>query len=248
MLLHFNRVNPEFLNVLEKLESAQRLAATGLDIRPWWAGGATLLVDGVDEQALQQAGVDTSTLRPWNVIIHSEDVPGLRVAVQSSLPCRRRPREQTAKSRRFELKTLVHSDRGSQGGLSLAEVALPGAADGLTAEGKWHIARLAELLPAPATTSTSESVLENDLGGEELDDLVGTGIADLTTGKEAAATVDEETAALIQHEQWATAVELRISRLLMNGASGLTCLPVKNTFLHYPDRPGDSTPRTVFTD
>jgi len=74
------------------------------------------------------------------------------------------------------------------------------------------------------------------------------GIAGLTTGNEMAASVDEETAALIQHEQWATAVELRISRLLMDGSSGLASMPVKNTFLHYPDYPGDSTLRTEFTD
>merc|ERR1712217_447585 len=64
---------------------------------------------------------------------------------------------------------------------------------------------------------------------------------------EVPAFIDEKTAALIQHEQWASAVQARLEKdgANLGDSSCGAAPPTRNTFIHYPDR--DLSPRTVQT-
>jgi len=63
--------------------------------------------------------------------------------------------------------------------------------------------------------------------------------AQVGTFSDAPVFIDEETAALIQHEQWASAVEARLGGLYSQ-------MVIQNTFFHCPS-PGVASPRTLRT-
>merc|ERR1712216_175578 len=168
---------------------AKNLLDRGMSTRPLWAHGATILVQGLTSEVFQHSAGQKalSELRPWHVIVLSRDVLALKAALQASLSHRRRPREK--KSRRTTFTLSKHGLNANCQSSSYAYLFkfLP-----QTAVGSLHSNCDAAISSGVVDEKFPVIELVSDEGLEPSDRPI---------------FIDEETAALIQHEQWASAVE-----------------------------------------
>lgn len=75
-LLTFSRHPQELADMINSSELARSAVARGLDMRPAWAGGATVLVDGVGAQDFKE------TLKPYHVVIDPRDEDAFMMSLQ----------------------------------------------------------------------------------------------------------------------------------------------------------------------
>jgi hypothetical protein len=242
-ILHFSRPSRSVVNALQKTELGRKLATSVSNLQPNWARGAIVLVEELTDQAMHQSGVAPADLRPWNVVLRMQDVPRLRQALQASLSCRQqRPRTKASKTRHFVLAHgVAQVVKGSKESKELQETLTermfynqcgpPGLTQACAEE---EFSLPDGIMAGAEVLSKADSTTIADL------QHISEGLPNVESPLEAPTIIDEETAARIQHEQWASAVEERIKR------SGLrTVLPVQNTFVHYQDTA--PSPRTVCT-
>eukprot|EP00930_Biecheleria_cincta_P038674 TRINITY_DN26561_c0_g1_i1.p2 TRINITY_DN26561_c0_g1~~TRINITY_DN26561_c0_g1_i1.p2 ORF type:complete len:276 (-),score=48.95 TRINITY_DN26561_c0_g1_i1:250-1077(-) len=93
VLLSFNRRPCEFQEAIHSA-LASTFLGNGIDVRPSWAGGAIVLVEGLGMEDLHD---DIGT---WNVAVSDVDEPSIFEALQT-LPCKIRPRLKPGIGRRL---------------------------------------------------------------------------------------------------------------------------------------------------
>jgi len=212
---------------VKKSELSKELVGRGVRTHPAWARGATVLVEGLTPEALPAAGLEASDLRPWNVVVKTEDCAKLRsalLALRSSLPYRKRPRVVDSKSKEFVVRLAGSCEVGWRSGsaglsprLALSHSAHEAPETPCEAAGiDWKGA-------AGSVESVSDPPSDNDEAAQE----------EVT---EEPARIDRETAACMAREQ-------RVSFLESRGSSGF---PVRGTFIDYPAS-GRVSPRSIFT-
>lgn len=94
VLLSFNRRPAELQQAILSSPLALSLLDKGIDVRPTWAGGAIVLVEGLEPEALDD------DLLSWNVAVHDSEEPSVFEAMQK-LPYKIRPRLKPGAGRRF---------------------------------------------------------------------------------------------------------------------------------------------------
>jgi len=114
-VLTFHRHPAEFVAALIDSDLGCELAARGVNMRPDWAQGAKVMMEGLTPDALSAAGVDPSTLRAWNVVALKSDEPRILAAI-ASLPYRSRPRVRRAASQSIVLKHARPSESSAECG------------------------------------------------------------------------------------------------------------------------------------
>merc|ERR1719223_1346316 len=268
-ILHFSRWSHKASIAFDAMEVVRSLVAPGVAVRPAWARGAAVLAPGLSVSALDSAGMETSALRQWNVIVLAEDAPRLTQAVRRSMNSTERPRVKLAKTKTFDLpaelmRSMHFTDAGIQNqsiteGCNLARDVNEDSGD----SSDFHDAEdngsdapptfdsiLVDPMPCPDGEVDSAimnsprplSDVHKDIAQDitapmrVFDDAVGVGRASAACGAQQLSSLAEEpqmidaaTAAMIQHEQWATAVERRISSTVVDG----TPLKVHKSFFHF---------------
>jgi hypothetical protein len=153
-LVGFSLFSNDFEAALLRSDTAQRLVTRGVEVQPPWAHGAKILVDGISQETLEQAGIQIDDLRPWHALVFEEDVPRVRSMIQNFAG--RKPRVRSAQA--VELgATLVAQDnsddtevKGDMADSSESEVK-GGMAD--SSESQMYVCRTFVHVPEPKMIS-----------------------------------------------------------------------------------------------
>eukprot|EP00747_Dinoflagellata_sp_TGD_P127459 gnl/TRDRNA2_/TRDRNA2_174407_c0_seq1.p1 gnl/TRDRNA2_/TRDRNA2_174407_c0~~gnl/TRDRNA2_/TRDRNA2_174407_c0_seq1.p1 ORF type:complete len:365 (+),score=42.03 gnl/TRDRNA2_/TRDRNA2_174407_c0_seq1:128-1096(+) len=265
-VLHLNSFSPSFIGALKRSPLGLSLAERGVELQPDWAHGALVLVENLSPEMMWHAGVVPSKLRPWNVVLLEADLAHLNAVLQS-LPCRQRPRMRPSKTTSFSLAPQRawsgHNVRQLGGtNVSCVDVrSISSTGLGNHRHVPWsgfHKAyaccvetscptKALSTPSKPSSRASEDGALPEDSESSECasvaamsqvgDDLVEDGLAADGDAAEVPAAIDPESAALLQHEQWATFVEARLLGICRKD------LPVRRTFVHF----SPPSPRTTVT-
>merc|ERR1712217_339023 len=86
---------------------AQQLLARGTDLEPPWANGAKIFVEGLLPESLEPV-LKIASLRPWHVVIRSEDEAGvvemINAAWRSGRFRSKRPRVREAHTQHLQIQ------------------------------------------------------------------------------------------------------------------------------------------------
>jgi len=246
-ILQCNRTSAKLLDTLEKTDMAKGMLRSGMSTHPDWARGATVLVEGLSCEGFQQAGHSLGALRPWNIIVKTEDLAKLKSSLSSlrSLPCRQRPRIVAAKTRRL-LGACAEAPPQNGGSVHLQQpsprkmrVQLDPMWISCSSDVKIdHAASWQEGLSSDKVSLPDVPVTDDEEQQFEHEEIL-----------EMPAQIDKETAASIQRELLATFMDDRIASKSLEtfeDADMDTEIPIRNTFIDYP-RPCVASPRTAVT-
>jgi len=82
IVLAFSRFSPELNDLLLQWDLVKSAAERGVDTRPSWAGGATVLVEGLGPEKFEEPLFSSEQLRPWHVVLYKDDEPSLHRALR----------------------------------------------------------------------------------------------------------------------------------------------------------------------
>jgi len=106
-VLCFNCCTESFSTALRESALAQQLTARGAELEPSWANGAKVFVENLLPESLEPA-LKVSSLRPWHVLIRSEDegdvVEVINAAWRSGRFRSKRPRVRNAYTQNLKLQ------------------------------------------------------------------------------------------------------------------------------------------------
>jgi hypothetical protein len=131
VILAFNK-HPDLLTeTVMKSQWGQQFATKGIQVRPDWARGAKIFVEGLTQDVLEQTGTLASELRPWHVIILEQDREHVHAALES-LSYRVKPRVKSTTSHIVALDVLkdgVSTSAGTDGAeesspINLSDIAM----------------------------------------------------------------------------------------------------------------------------
>lgn len=87
IVLAFSRCTSELEKVLQQSAPVRAAVERGIDTRPIWAGGATILVEGLGPEKFEEPVFSVEELRPWHVVLYHRNESELHAAL-SLVPVR----------------------------------------------------------------------------------------------------------------------------------------------------------------